>query len=100
MGKVDDMRRLREQRAAESARPAPSTTGGAARPRPLRAVPAVALAPADAGAPAAGGAPVVPLHVAEEPAGEALCGHQSISGRSCTRERDHQKTGTKNHRYG
>ncbi len=33
-------------------------------------------------------------------AADALCGHTSISGRSCTRERDHQKAGTKNHRYG
>jgi hypothetical protein len=29
-----------------------------------------------------------------------LCGHRNMGGRSCTRELDHVKQGTKNHRYG
>lgn len=73
MGKVDDLRRLREARyAANSATPASKAT-------------AAAKALASAVAP-----PV--------PSGE-LCGHRSIGNKSCTREADHVATGTKSHRY-
>ncbi len=78
MGKVEDMRRLREQRAAAVRTPAAAPARSTQAPPPVRAA-------------AAAPAPV---------ADEGLCGHTSISGRSCTREKDHQKAGTKNHRYG
>lgn len=70
MSKVDAMRALREARHAAAAKAAPATA-----PRPsTQARPA----------PAADG---------------ALCGHRNMGGKSCTRELDHVKNGTKNHRY-
>jgi hypothetical protein len=86
MGKVEDMRRLREQRAEDSRRAVPGATRPAAR-----------SARAAAASPVEVAAVVVP-DADDAPAG--LCGHTSISGRSCTREEGHQKSGTKNHRYG
>ena len=74
------MRALREARyaaaskAAPSAKPRPSTQ---ARPAPPKAA------------------------ATEEPAADgALCGHRNMGGKTCTRELDHVKNGTKNHRYG
>ena len=80
MSKVDAMRALREARHAAAAKAAP-----AAPPRPsTQARPAPAKA-----------------RVVEEPvATDALCGHRNMGGKSCTRELDHVKNGTKNHRYG
>jgi len=82
MSKVDAMRALREARhaAASKSAPAPRVAARAAAPA------ARATAPASAAAEAA-------------PA-EGLCGHRNMGGRSCTREADHVKNGTKNHRYG
>lgn len=51
-----------------------------------------ALREARHAAAAKGGGPTAPT--------EALCGHRNMGGRSCTRELDHVKNGTKNHRYG
>jgi hypothetical protein len=89
MSKVDAMRALREaRRAAATAGPLPRVAAkaaalpGARQPRAATAAPA---GPAGAGAPS--GAP-------------ELCGHRNMAGRSCTRELDHVKQGTKNHRYG
>ena len=79
MGKVEDMRRLREQRAAAVRAPAAAPARSTQAPPPAR----TAAAPVPDASP-----------------DEGLCGHTSISGRSCTREKDHQKAGTKNHRYG
>lgn len=73
MGKVDDMRAMREARFAERSKVPAESKSVKAR----KALQAAA-------------APVAP--------GE-LCGHLSISNRRCTREKDHQATGTKNHRY-
>lgn len=79
MSKVDAMRALREARHAAAAKAAPAAT-----PRPsTQARPAPSKAPV----------------VAEIPGG-ALCGHRNMGGKSCTRELDHVKNGTKNHRYG
>ena len=79
MSKVDAMRALREARHAAAAKAAP-----AAAPRPsTQARPAPPKAPV----------------AAEIPDG-ALCGHRNMGGKSCTRELDHVKNGTKNHRYG
>ena len=79
MSKMDDLRAMREaryeQQAARAGKPvAPKATA----PRPVVAT-----------QPTAGseGADV---------AGEALCGHRAISGRTCTRERGHA---AKSHRY-
>ena len=98
MSKVDAMRALREARRA-------AATAG-----PLPRVAAKAAAPARAVAPAAGAAEQAVPSPAEAPAGAVagvgpsaapeLCGHRNIGGRSCTRELDHVKQGTKNHRYG
>ena len=84
MSKVDAMRALREARhaAASKAAPAPRVAARAAAPAAAR----VSASPAT---PAAEAAPA-----------EALCGHRNMGGRSCTREADHVKNGTKNHRYG
>jgi hypothetical protein len=84
MSKVDAMRALREARFA-------------ARPTsPTRQRVAVQAAP-----PAAGKAKAaVTEQVPAAETSDGLCGHRNIGGRSCTREADHQKTGTKSHRYG
>ena len=80
MSKVDAMRALREARHAAAAK-----TGAAGEPRPsTQARPAPPKATAT-----------------EEPVADgALCGHRNMGGKSCTRELDHVKNGTKNHRYG
>jgi hypothetical protein len=80
VSKVDAMRALREARHADSTKAAP-----AAKPRPstqARPEPPKARA-------------------TEEPGADgALCGHRNMGGKTCTRELDHVKNGTKNHRYG
>ena len=80
MSKVDAMRALREARhaAASKAAPAPRVAARSAAP-----------AARASAAPAAEAQPA-----------EGLCGHRNMGGRSCTREADHVKNGTKNHRYG
>jgi hypothetical protein len=80
VSKVDAMRALREARHAAAAKAAP-----AAKPRPsTQARPAPPKVTAT-----------------EEPTVDgALCGHRNMGGKSCTRELDHVKNGTKNHRYG
>lgn len=77
MSKVDAMRALREARHAAASKPAPRVAARAAAP----------AVRAPAGPPEAAPA-------------EGLCGHRNMGGRSCTREADHVKNGTKNHRYG
>jgi hypothetical protein len=79
MSKTDDLRAMREARyLANQAR------GGAPKPAPK---PAQRL-----------GASKDPQPAAAEPvpAGERLCGHRAISGRTCTRELGHA---AKSHRY-
>ena len=82
MSKMDNLRAMREARyeAAQSrAKGAP-----AARPTPLPVAPPLRVvtdADTDAG-------PVA--------AGDELCGHRNMSGRTCTRERGHD---AKSHRY-
>ena len=89
MSKVDAMRALREaRRAAASTGPAAVTTRAAAR---------AAAPPRPGAAPTTGDAAPVTDTL---PIGESLCGHRNMGGRSCTRELDHVKNGTKNHRYG
>jgi hypothetical protein len=81
MSKMDDLRAMREARYAQ----AQSRSGQADSPgRP----------PAPKPAPARQDASLV--QVAEADAGEALCGHRSISGRTCTRPSGHS---AKSHRY-
>jgi hypothetical protein len=80
MSKVDAMRALREARHAAAAKGAPTAP---AAPRPsTQARPAPRAATVGV------------------PSPDALCGHRNMGGRSCTRELDHVKNGTKNHRYG
>ena len=79
MSKMDNLRAMREARY--EAAQARSKGTPAARPVPL---------------------PVAPLRIVTEedaqpaPAGEDLCGHRNMSGRTCTRERGHS---AKSHRY-
>jgi hypothetical protein len=72
VSKVDALRALREAKYARMT--APST--------PKAARPAARVTSSEAPVPADG-----------------TCGHRNMSGRECTREADHVKTGTKNHRY-
>ena len=81
MSKMDELRALREARyAARNAGPSTPRTATTARTatRPAKAAPPVAP-PLDG-----------------EAAAEALCGHKSMNGRTCTRERGHAAT---SHRY-
>ena len=79
MSKMDNLRAMREARyAANQAGAKPS----APATRPTR--PAVAPEPA-----------ATPQATGEE-AGDDLCGHRNMSGRTCTREKGHA---AKSHRY-
>lgn len=79
MSKVDAMRALRQARYS----------GAATAPAPVRQRAAVQASP-----------PVkAPATVVEEAAGEAVCGHRNMGGKSCSREAGHEKAGTKSHRY-
>ncbi|MDP2774279.1 MAG: hypothetical protein Q8O61_12075 [Nocardioides sp.] len=78
MSKMDGLRAMREARY-EAARAGKKT----AAPKPkAQETPAKAKAKQPAAAP--------------EAAGEELCGHKAISGRTCTREKGHA---AKSHRY-
>jgi len=77
MSKMDNLRAMREARY-ERARATPSNPS-APRPTPAVAPAPVAAAPQDA-----------------PPDDEALCGHRSMNGRTCTRESGHA---AKSHRY-
>jgi hypothetical protein len=76
MSKMDALRAMREARYAEM-------TARAATPAAPRKKPAATPAKKAAAR-------------AEEPTGEALCGHRNMSGRTCTREQGHA---AKSHRY-
>ena len=82
MGQVDDMRAMREARYAAAAAQRAGAKPSSAADRAAKAQRALAKA-------------VSP----SAPTGE-LCGHRSISNKTCTREKDHQASGTKHHRYG
>ncbi len=73
MSKMDDLRAMREARYAKAAARGAQPAAPAKHPV----------------------APAVP-RVTEPVAAEALCGHQNIGGRTCTRERGHA---AKSHRY-
>ena len=92
MSKVDAMRAIKDARRAAASAGAvtapPRTAARAAAPAAATSAPPTGAAAADEAA-------------AGEPAtGPALCGHRNLGGRSCTRESDHVKNGTKSHRYG
>lgn len=76
MSKMDELRALREARYER-------TLAGAASKRPAKGPSSPATRPAAAPASAV------------EPE-EGLCGHRSMNGRTCTRERGHA---ARNHRY-
>ena len=88
MSKVDAMRALREARRAAASKDAPAPRVAARAPPPAARAASPDQASPDQVSPAEAG-----------PA-ESLCGHRNMGGRSCTREADHIKNGTKNHRYG
>jgi hypothetical protein len=86
MSKMDLLRAMREARYEA----AQKRTGAAASPPTVKAEPATGSKPA---------AKPKPKPAAVEPeaaAGEALCGHRNMSGRTCTREHGHA---AKSHRY-
>ncbi len=84
MSKMDALRAMREARYEEQAKRAAGASSPARRPAATPKKRAAAPAPAAAAA------------ATETPAGDELCGHRSINGRTCTRERGHT---AKNHRY-
>lgn len=86
MSKMDNLRAMREARY-EAAQKAAKKPGGSAV-RPAKAAP---VAPKKTSSSAAESTPAD----AEAPT-EALCGHRSMNGRTCTREQGHS---AKNHRY-
>jgi hypothetical protein len=77
MSKMDELRAMREQRYAQR------TAGSATRAAPRPVAKPAATAP-------------VASDLDPEPAGQALCGHRSMNGRTCTREQGHA---AKSHRY-
>jgi len=83
MSKMDNLRAMREARYEAAQKLA---TGGAAK---------ASTKPATK--PATKAAPTVPAKAADvAPAGDELCGHRNMSGRTCTREHGHA---AKSHRY-
>jgi hypothetical protein len=83
MSKMDDLRAMREARYEQAkARGAQGATQRAT-PRPTPRSGPVSSTP-------------TPADLAEADAGESLCGHRAISGRTCTREAGHA---AKSHRY-
>ncbi len=87
MSKIDAMRAMREAKYAER-----QARAGTPARRPATRPP---VAP-----PVAATTPPATRAAARETAGtadEGLCGHRSINGRTCTRERGHS---AKSHRYG
>lgn len=82
---------MRAARYAERSKPAAPV-----QPLPPRRKSAVERAEVVVPFPVA--ATTVPVESAAA-APEELCGHRSIGNKSCTREKNHQATGTKNHRY-
>jgi hypothetical protein len=80
MSKMDGLRALREARYADERK------AGASKP----------AAPARIAQPRVEPAPDAPAPVTEAQAAEALCGHRSMNGRTCTREHGHA---AKSHRY-
>jgi hypothetical protein len=76
MSKMDNLRAMREARFDRAG------TQPARKPAPLRAVRPDEKPPA-------------PVDT-DAPAGEELCGHRNIGGRTCTREKGHS---AKSHRY-
>jgi hypothetical protein len=88
MGKLDAQRAMREASwAARNAAPKPAKAAAASAARASAPAAPAPAAPAPA-------APATPL-----PDDDARCGHRSMNNRACTRERGHEATGTKNHRY-
>ena len=87
MSKMDGLRAMREARYAEAQARAgkaqPPTKAAAAKPAPV-APPTPKRKPAQAKTDAA-------------ETTDALCGHRSMNGRTCTREQGHA---AKSHRYG
>lgn len=86
MSKMDNLRAMREARYERTKAQAKSTTGAPAKKAPV--APA-----AGTSAPKTSKADATPA-----PAGDAdeLCGHRSMNGRTCTREKGHS---AKSHRY-
>jgi hypothetical protein len=84
MSKEAALRAMREARYAE--RTAGPTTAARQRTTPAVRPPATKAA-----------APTASTSVGESDATDGLCGHRSMNGRTCTRERGHE---AKSHRYG
>jgi hypothetical protein len=84
MSKMDNLRAMREARYDKAAARAKEAAG--TKPGPSAAAPAAPVRVTAA-----------PVEVADEvSAGEELCGHRNMSGRTCTREKGHA---AKSHRY-
>ena len=79
MSKEAALRAMREAKYARSAAAVPPATGATKATKPTRSTKAKPSSPADV----------------QEPT-DALCGHRSMNGRTCTREAGHA---AKSHRY-
>jgi hypothetical protein len=83
MSKMDNLRAMREARYDKAAARAKQAAGTKPAPAAAPVMPS-RVTPA-------------PVEVADEAtAGEELCGHRNMSGRTCTREKGHAAT---SHRY-
>jgi hypothetical protein len=89
MSKMDNLRAMREARYDKAVARADQAGSARATTSAVRIKPA-----ARASAPFAEAGP--PAEAAAEAAGEELCGHRNMSGRTCTREKGHS---AKSHRY-
>lgn len=90
MSKMDGLRAMREARYAEA-----QARAGRTKPRAGEAAPVAPPAPARKTATKkAVSRPAAPS--GDQP-DDGLCGHRSMNGRTCTRERGHA---AKSHRYG
>lgn len=89
MSKMDGLRAMREARYAEA-----QARAGKRQPAVGKAAPAAPAATKKAESKRATPAKPAPTNPESE---VGLCGHRSMNGRTCTRERGHA---AKNHRYG
>ena len=93
MSKMDGLRAMREARY-EQAKKRSGTPATASKAPTAPAAAKPATKPATRKAPAV--EPEAAAAAGEAPAGEVLCGHRNMSGRTCTREQGHA---AKSHRY-
>ena len=97
MSKMDGLRAMREARYEQAKKRGSTTATPAKAPTaPAAAKPATKPAAKPATKRTRAPEPAAAAQAGDAPAGEALCGHRNMSGRTCTREHGHA---AKSHRY-